>query len=258
MGPRPVTAGLVLSGVSRDFAGLQAVAGVSLRVGPGEVVGLVGPNGSGKTTLVNLATGSVPPASGSVHVDGVDLTGASSRRFAAAGVVRSFQGLRLFEGQSVLANVVTGAQRTVRPSLLAACLRTPGFRRRERALRNAALDALDRLGMAAFADRPVGGLSSGQRRRVELARAVAAAPAYLVLDEPAAGIDPAHVEVLAGLARAQRDAGCGVLVVEHDAALVDRVCDRVVGMADGAVVAEGSYEAVAAHPSLGSLLQGRP
>ena len=250
--------GIVLSGVCRDFAGVRAVVDVSLRVAPGEVVGLVGPNGSGKTTLVNLASGAVAPTAGTVGVDGIDLTGASSRRFAAAGVVRSFQGLRLFETQSVLANVLAGAQRTVRPSLVAACVRPPGFRRRERALRVAAMAALETVGMATFADRPVEGLSHGQRRRVELARAVAGHPTYLVLDEPAAGIDPQQLEVLAGLIRAQRDAGCGVLVVEHDAALVERVSDRVVGMADGAVVAEGSYAEVAAHPSLGSLLQARP
>lgn len=248
----------MLSGVSRDFAGVHAVVDVSLRVAPGEVVGVVGPNGSGKTTLVNLASGAVPPSAGSVGVDGSDLTGASSRRFAAAGVVRSFQGLRLFEAQSVSANVLAGAQRTVRPSLVAACVRPPGFRRRERALRAAAFAALDAVGMAAFADRPVEGLSQGQRRRVELARAVAARPAYLVLDEPAAGIDPTHLDVLAGLIRAQADTGCGLMLVEHDPALVDRVCDRVVGMADGRVVAEGRYDEVAAHPGLASVLGDRP
>lgn len=253
-----MTGGLVLAEVSRDFAGVRAVVDVSLRVAAGEVVGVVGPNGSGKTTLVNLATGSVTPGAGTVGVDGTDLTGASSRRFAARGVVRSFQGLRLFEAQSVLANVLVGAQRAVRPSLVAACVRPPAFRRRERALRAAAFGALEALGMVAFADRPVAGLSHGQRRRVELARAVAARPAYLVLDEPAAGIDPTHHDVLAGLIRAQADGGCGVLLVEHDAALVDRVCDRVVGMADGTVVAEGRYDEVAAHPSLGSLLRGQP
>lgn len=251
-------AGLVLSGVSRDFAGVHAVVDVSLRVGPGEVVGLMGPNGSGKTTLVNLACGAVAPGAGTVCVDGSDLTGAPSRRFAAAGVVRSFQGLRLFEAQSVLANVLAGAQRPVRPSLLAACVRPPAFRRRERALRAEALAALEAVGMAAFADRPVEGLSQGQRRRVELARAVAARPSYLVLDEPAAGIDPEHVDVLAGLIRDQGASGCGVLVIEHDPALVDRVCDRVVGMADGKVVAEGSYAEVAAHPLLGSVLAAQP
>ncbi|MEA2932640.1 MAG: branched-chain amino acid transport system ATP-binding protein [Actinomycetota bacterium] len=244
----------MLSNVSRDFAGVHAVVGVSLSVGPGQVVGLIGPNGSGKTTLVNLASGAVPPGGGRVSVDGTDLTGAPSRRFAAAGVVRTFQALRLFEGQSALANVLVGAQRRVRPSLAGACLRPPPFRRRERDLRDRAFAALELVGLAAVAGRPVEGLSHGQRRRVELARAVAAEPAYLVLDEPGAGIDEEQVEVLAGLIRAQRDAGCGVLVVEHDPALVDRVCDQVVGMADGSVVASGTYDQVAAHPALASVV----
>ena len=110
------------------------------------------------------------------------------------------------------------------------------------------------VGLDGFADRPVAALSHGQRRRVELARAVAAAPSYLVLDEPAAGIDPGQAEVLMALIRSLAEGGCGVLVVEHDPALVDRVCDRVVGMADGSVVASGSYAEVAAHPALSSTL----
>ncbi len=247
--------GLVLAGVSRDFAGVHAVVDVSLSVEAGRVVGLVGPNGSGKTTLVNLASGAVAPSGGRVVVEGVDLTGASSRRFAAAGVVRTFQALRLFEAQSVLANVLVGAQRRVRPSLAGACLRPPAFRRRERELAARAREALAAVGLEGFADRPVAALSHGQRRRVELARAVAASPAFLVLDEPAAGIDPEQAEVLLALIRSLAEGGCGVLVVEHDPALVDRVCDRVVGMADGSVVATGTYDEVAAHPALASMLQ---
>ncbi|MEA2972094.1 MAG: branched-chain amino acid transport system ATP-binding protein livM [Actinomycetota bacterium] len=249
-----VGAGLVLAGVSRDFAGVHAVVEVSLTVEPGRVVGLVGPNGSGKTTLVNLASGAVAPRRGRVSVDGADLTGTTSRRFAAAGVVRTFQGLRLFEGQSALANVLVGAQRRVPPSLAGALLRPPAFRRRERDLAERAAAALAAVGLADVADRPVEGLSHGQRRRVELARAVAADPSYLVLDEPAAGIDPDQAEVLVALVRSLAGAGCGVLVVEHDPALVDRVCDRVVGMADGSVVASGTYAEVAAHPALASTL----
>jgi ABC-type branched-subunit amino acid transport system ATPase component len=199
----------------------------------------------------------VAPGSGAVVVDGDDLTGAPSRRFAAAGVVRTFQALRLFEGQSATANVLVGAQRMVRPSLLGACLRPPGFRRRERDLLARALAALEIVGLAEQGDRPVEALSQGQRRRVELARAVAAEPAYLVLDEPAAGVDPRHRDVLVDVVRGCREGGCGVLVVEHDPVLVDRVCDRVVGMADGRIVAAGTFAAVAAHPSLRSLLGAR-
>jgi ABC-type branched-subunit amino acid transport system ATPase component len=212
---------------------------VSLRVEEGEVVGLVGPNGSGKTTLVNLASGAVAPSGGRVRVDGADLTGAPSSRFAAAGVVRTFQALRLFEGLSALDNVLVGAQRGVRLSLVQAWLRPPSFRRCQRALKVAADSALEEVGLAAFADRPVGALSHGQRRRMELARALAAEPAYLVLDEPGAGLDAEHVDGLVAVVRRQRDAGVGVLLVEHDADLVERLSDRVLKMSEGSVVAGG-------------------
>jgi ABC-type branched-subunit amino acid transport system ATPase component len=246
---------LALCDVTREFSGVRAVAGVSLAVAPGEVAGLIGPNGSGKTTLVNVATGAVSPSAGRVVVDGADLTGRPSGRFARAGVVRSFQGLRLFEGLDALDNVLLGAQRGVGPSLAAAWLRTPAFSRRERELAQRARAALDEVGMSAFAHRPVGALSHGQRRRVELARAFAARPRYLVLDEPGAGVDPEHLARLAEVIGRRRDEGVGVLLVEHDLGLVERVCDRVAGMVDGAVVAVGPFPTVAAHPALASHLQ---
>jgi branched-chain amino acid transport system ATP-binding protein len=165
-------------------------------------------------------------------------------------VVRTFQALRLFENLSVLDNVLVGAQRTVRPSLFDAWLRLPAFRRRQRELRDAAVAALEAVGMASLAARPVGGLSHGQRRRVELARALAARPAYLVLDEPGAGVDPERLDAVAATLAGQRAAGLGVLVVEHDPALVERVADRVLGMDAGLVVAEGSFAEVASHPAL--------
>ncbi|MFN2503581.1 MAG: ABC transporter ATP-binding protein [Acidimicrobiales bacterium] len=246
--------GLELVRIARQFAGVQAVQGVSLCIAPGEVVGLMGPNGSGKTTLVNLASGALRPDTGSVVVDGRDLTGRATARFAAAGVIRTFQALRLFEGLSVMDNVLMGAQRGLRPSLLAALFRSPRFRRREMALREAAAAALDDVGMSPFAARPVGALSHGQRRRVELARAFAAKPAYLVLDEPGSGVDPDQLDAVASMIGRQRSAGVGILVVEHDAGLLERVAGRVVGMAGGTVVAEGAFADVAAHPALASHL----
>ncbi|MDQ6797377.1 MAG: ATP-binding cassette domain-containing protein [Actinomycetota bacterium] len=245
-----MNSGLQLEAVTRDFAGVRAVAGVSVTLGPGEMLGVIGPNGSGKTTLVNLASGAIAPSAGRVMVDGVDLTGAHNASFAAAGVVRSYQGLRLFEGMSVFDNVMVGAQRGVRPSLIGAWARPPGFRRRERRLRDASMEALDQLGMAGFAAQAVGALSHGQRRRVELARAFAADPAYLVLDEPGAGVDPDQLASLTGIIADRGNAGVGILVVEHDHGWVERTCQRVLGMADGSVVADGTFAVVAAHPAL--------
>jgi ABC-type branched-subunit amino acid transport system ATPase component len=246
---------LDLESVGRDFDGVRAVGQVSLRVGTGEVVGLVGPNGCGKTTVVNLATGAVAPSRGRVRVDGVDLTGRPSRRFGAAGVIRTFQGIRLFEGLSVIDNILVGAQRGVRQSLAGAWIRPPGFRRRERALRLAAEESLEAVGLAALATAAVAELSHGQRRRVELARAFAAAPAYLVLDEPGAGVDPDQRAELAGVIDASRARGMGILLVEHDLGLVEKLSDRVLGMMAGAVVAGGSFADVAAHPDLAAHLR---
>lgn len=242
--------GLTLESVSKDFAGIHAVRDVSLAVMPGELVGIVGPNGSGKTTVVNLATGTIAPSAGRVLVGADDLTGRPATTFARAGVVRTFQGLRLFEGQSVLDNVLVGAQRGSRPSLAAAWARTPKFRRRERQLDLESRAVLDEVSMAGFAERPVVALSHGQRRRVELARAFAARPEYLVLDEPSAGVDPDQLEAFVELIRRRRDEGVAVLLVEHDLGLVDRLATRVVGMSDGRIVAEGSLADVAAHPAL--------
>ena len=249
---------LRLDGVAKDFAGVHSVRQASLELAPGEIVGLVGPNGSGKTTLVNLASGAVVPSRGRVLVDSVDLTGATSPRFAAAGVVRTFQALRLFEGLSVLDNVLIGAQRRLRPSLVSAFLRPPRFRRRERELRERALATLEEVDMAGFAGRPVAALSHGQRRRVEVARALAAGPAYLVLDEPGVGLAPEQLDHLVAALQRRGSAGTGVLVVEHDVRLVGLLCQRVLGMADGAVVTEGPLSTVAAHPALAAHLRGVP
>jgi branched-chain amino acid transport system ATP-binding protein len=246
---------LELEAVSRDFDGVHAVNGVSLRVDRGEVVGLVGPNGCGKTTVVNLASGAVSPGGGRVLVDGRDLTGRSSRWFGAAGVVRTFQGIRLFEGLSVLDNVLVGAQRGIRPSLAGAWVRPPAFRRQEQALRARAVDALDAVDLAELADRPVVELSHGQRRRVELARAFATAPDYLILDEPGAGVDPDQLGTLARVLDAVRAANVGILLVEHDLGLVEKLSDRVLGMVGGEVVAAGTFGAVAGHPDLAAHLR---
>lgn len=223
---------LRLRQVSRDFAGVRAVHALDVCIEPGQTVGLVGPNGSGKTTVVNLASGALPPDSGRIEVDGTDLTGAGPRRFAAAGVVRTFQGLRLFDGLSVLDNVLVGAQRGEQLTLRDAWLRTPAARRRERVRRGRARNALQTVRLVELVDRPVRELSHGQRRRVELARAIAARPRYLILDEPTAGLEPAAVQALADVITGL---DAGILLVEHDTDLVSAVCDRVVYVAQGAL-----------------------
>ena len=227
---------LMLQRVSRAFAGVHAVCDLDLCVEPGQVVGLVGPNGSGKTTAVNLASGVLRPDSGTITVDGTDLTRAGPRGFAAAGVIRTFQGLRVFEGLTVRENVLVGAQRGTGLALRDAWLRTPAARAVERAHRARADAALHDVGLAGLADRPTRTLSHGQRRRVELARAIAARPCYLVLDEPAAGLEPAVAADLVGVLDRMRAHGVGILIVEHDLDLITGLCDRTVHLVRGALV----------------------
>jgi branched-chain amino acid transport system ATP-binding protein len=241
---------LLLSNIRLAFGGVVAVDGVTVRVDAGKAVALLGPNGAGKTSIVNVASGAVPPGSGRVLLDDRELTGRAPRQFAAAGVVRTFQSLRLFETMTAEENVLVGAQGSDRLPLVAAVLRTSRFRRRERELRDRAAAALAEVGLADRASRPVSELSHGQRRRVELARALAARPAYLVLDEPGAGLDPRAVDDLADLLAAQQERGVGLLLVEHDAALVQRVADEVVALVNGRVVATGSYDEVHRHPDI--------
>ncbi|MDQ3978938.1 MAG: ABC transporter ATP-binding protein [Actinomycetota bacterium] len=240
---------LELRGAGRHFAGVHAAQEVSLQIARGEVVGLVGPNGSGKTTVVNVASGAIAPTAGQVLVDGRDLTGQPSTHFSRAGVVRTFQALRLFEGLSVLDNVRLGAERAERRTLVGALVG-----RGDGTSLAPARAALDEVGMGGFADRPVGALSHGQRRRVELARAFAASPTYLVLDEPGAGVDPEQRVAFAEIIGRQRREGVGMLIVEHDPGLVERLADRVLGMAGGRIVAEGSWAEVSAHPQLAAQL----
>ncbi len=245
---------LRLVGVSRSFAGVAAVRDVSLGVAAGEVLAVVGPNGAGKSSIVNLLSGTIRPDSGRVLLGDRDLTGSVPAAFGAAGVVRTFQSVRLFEGMDALDNVLVGAHRGARLPLVGALLRTPGFRRAERARRDRAEAALEALGMRWAARQAVGALSHGQRRRIELARAFAAQPCFLVLDEPGAGLDPETVVVIAAAVRAQADGGTGVLLVEHDRGLVERLADRVVGLVAGSVAASGSWAQVAAHPDIASQL----
>jgi branched-chain amino acid transport system ATP-binding protein len=245
---------LSLTGVGRAFAGVVAVNAVTLDVVPGRVLAVLGPNGAGKTSVVNIACGSVLPDTGTVSVDGRDLTGSGPRQFAAAGVVRTFQSLRLFDSMTVLDNVLVGGHGSRRLPLAAALLRSPGFRRAEQALRDRAAASLDVVGMAWAADRPVTALSHGQRRRVELARALSGEPAYVVLDEPGAGLDPEAVSALAETLRALVHGGLGLLLVEHDAGLVERVADECLAMVAGEVVAAGSYAEVSRQANIAAQL----
>jgi ABC-type branched-subunit amino acid transport system ATPase component len=229
-------AALEVAAVSVEFAGLRALDGVSLRLEPGEIVGLIGPNGSGKTTLINVITGQLAPIEGRVLCNGDDITGLVPRKIAARGIARSFQIVRLFRHLSVRENVEAGA--------VARGLGRPAAGR-------VADHLLAEFGLAAHADDFAGSLSYGDERRVEIARALAAAPTFLLLDEPAAGMNEAETErlldLLAALPKAEN---LGLLIIDHDIPLIMQLCHRLHVLASGRTIAEGDVETVRRSPEV--------
>ena len=220
--------------VSVEFAGLRALDGVSLAVAPGEILGLIGPNGSGKTTLVNAITGQVPLAAGRVTCGGEDLTGFSPREVALRGIARSFQVVRLFNNLTVAENLEAAAL---------------AHGRGRRAARDKARGLLAEFGLAARAEDLAVGLSYGDKRRVEIARALAADPSFLLLDEPAAGMNEGETTGLLTILEALPQArGLSLLIIDHDMGLIMRLCERLHVLASGRTIAEGDKDSVRANP----------
>jgi branched-chain amino acid transport system ATP-binding protein len=241
---------LAVEGLSRRFGGLRAVDGVSFDVAAGELVALIGPNGAGKTTVFNLITGFLAADAGRVRLAGSDITGWPPHRVAAAGLVRTFQLVRLFPALTVLENVCVGFHTNTRGGLWSALLRPPGTRGQTQRVLDAAGELLDRVGLRGRAGDGAGTLPFGQQRLLEIARAVAARPRLLLLDEPAAGLDPAETQALGRLLRQLRDDGLTVLFVEHDMDLVMTIADRVVVLDFGGKIAEGAPAAIQNHPAV--------
>ena len=241
---------LELDGLTRRYTGLVAVDAVDLRVVAGGIHAVIGPNGAGKTTLFNLISGIVPPSAGRIQLGGVDITALPADRRAALGMGRTFQNIRVFSAMSVLENVLTGLHARITVGALATVLRLPGFHRGERAAVARARAALDLVGLSAKAEHPAGALSYGDQRRLEIARAVAAEPRLLLLDEPAAGMNPAETEALAVLVRKLRDLGLTVLLVEHDMGFVMDISDHVTVLSFGKRIFEGAPAAVRQEPAV--------
>ena len=227
---------LAVNDVSVEFTGLRALDHVSLSVAAGEAVGLIGPNGSGKTTLINAITGQVKLAGGTITAGDVTLSGLSPRAIALAGVSRSFQIVRLFNAMTVLENVEAAAL-------------AKGVSRAESAGR--ATKLLDELGLTDKADELGESLSYGDKRRVEIARALAAEPRFLLLDEPAAGMNDAETEtLLRTLSELPKSRGLGLLIIDHDMGLIMRLCHRLHVLASGRTIAEGDAAHVRSHPAV--------
>jgi len=242
---------LQLEDVGVRFGGLQALQAVDLEVKQGEIFGLLGPNGAGKTTLFNVISGLTAPSSGTVRWRGASLDGLSSHRIARLGIARTFQNLRLFSSMSCLENVLVGMHQHARQPPLAALLQTQSFRRRESQLQQQALALLDLFQLAATAHQDAASLSYGDRRRLEMARALASRPQLLLLDEPAAGMNPSEKDDLKNLIRRVRDEfALTVLIIEHHVPLMLGLCDRLAVLNFGQRIALGSPEQVRRDPAV--------
>jgi branched-chain amino acid transport system ATP-binding protein len=250
---------LSIRGVTVRFGAIVALNDVSFEVRRGEILGLIGPNGAGKTTLFNCLSRLCEVQRGTIELDGKPLLGVPRHAIAKLGIGRTFQHLALFDTMSVLDNVRVGAHVDARHGALADALRLPGLVREERAIRDRAHALLDRMELAPLADVPVGGLPFAIKKRVELARALAAGPSLLLLDEPAGGLNHEEVDRLGALIRGVRDAfSVTVLMVEHHLNFVMRVSDRVVALDFGKTLAEGTPAEMQAHPEVIRAYLGAP
>jgi branched-chain amino acid transport system ATP-binding protein len=243
---------LELRSVTMTFGGLTVVESLDLHVDEGEIVSVIGPNGAGKTTFFNLISGVYEPTSGDIVFAGKSITGLDPHKITQRGIARTFQTLRLFLNMSVRENVMAAAYGHTRAGVLRSMLRTPGMRREESAIRALAEERLaffgDRL-MGYRWDQPAYSLSYANRRRLEIARAMATNPRLLLLDEPAAGMNPKEThEITELIAKLRDEGGYTILVIEHDMHVVEGISDRVVALDHGLKIAEGSFEAVATDP----------
>jgi branched-chain amino acid transport system permease protein len=238
-----------LRAIRKDYGGVHAVHDVDLDIAASEIVGLIGPNGAGKTTLINIVSGLVPPTSGEGTVVGIPVgSGVPAHRIALAGVSRTFQQIKLFDRLSALDNVLVGAHRVSRPTLLRRLILLPSARRDERLALAQAFAQLTRVGLADRARQAAGDLPYGDQRRLEIARALAAHPTLLILDEPAAGMNHVEAHRLSVLIRGLADDGVTILLIEHNVRMVLETCTRVVVLDFGEVIAAGDPATVARDP----------
>jgi len=234
--------------LAKRFGGVHAVQDVSFELAPGTVHAIIGPNGAGKTTLLNLLTGIYLPSAGRVFLDQRDLTGQPPHRFAAAGIGRTFQNLQIFFNMSALENVMAGRWLHEHVGLASALLRLPRLARAERRCRTEAMQLLELVGLERWADAASDAMPYGALKRLEIARALAAGPKLLLLDEPAAGLNPTETREFDRLIRELASRGITIVLVEHNMKLVMGVSGHVIVLDEGRMLAEGEPRTVSADP----------
>jgi ABC-type branched-subunit amino acid transport system ATPase component len=253
---------LEIRDVRKAFGGISALGGVNLHVDSGEIVSVIGPNGAGKTTFFNTISGLYPPDSGEIVFEGSDVAGLNPNQITRRGIARTFQNVRLFPNMTVLENVMVAQHCRTTKGMWPALFQTPGFRREESEIRQRAEEILQFFGTRLTGyrhDQPAFVLSYANRRRLEIARAIATQPKLLLLDEPTAGMNPSETIELTGLiGKLRSEKGFTVIVIEHDMKVVRDVSDRVVVLDHGVKIAEGTYEDVSSNDDVIEAYLGRP
>jgi branched-chain amino acid transport system ATP-binding protein len=243
-----MTALLEVRGLGISFGGLRAVSDVGFALNPGEIVSVIGPNGAGKTTLFNMISGVYRPGTGTVKLDGEEVTGLDPYLLARRGLSRTFQNLQIFQAMTVLENAISGYHLRERGPILADLLALPASRRRSRAAAEGARRLLDRVGLGSAAGKEASALSYGALKRLEIARALGLAPRVLLLDEPAAGCNAVETEEIDHLIAEIAREGVAILLVEHDMKLVMRISTHIVVLDHGEKIAEGDPATVSRDP----------
>lgn len=239
---------LEIKNITKSFGGVTAISDTSFSVETGRIFGLIGPNGAGKTTMFNIITGNYKPTSGVVELNGEVISGLMPYQIVRKGVARTFQNIRLFNSMSVMENVLIGFDHYAKYTFFEGMFRLPRFFKFEREIRFRAREILRYLEIDAFENETAVSLSYGQQRKVEIARALATNPKILLLDEPAAGMNPAETKELATLLqRAKEDFNLAVLLIEHDMKFVNQLCDRVLVLDYGKSICEGTPAEVISH-----------
>jgi len=241
-----------------DFGGLTAVDGFNMTIGPTEISGLIGPNGAGKTTIFNLLTSVYQPTRGSILLKGIDTKGMNTAKVNKMGIARTFQNIRLFSDMTALDNVKVGMHNEIKCSFLASMLHLPSYYKSERKANEKAMELLEFMGLADIADQKAGSLPYGVQRRLEICRALASNPAIILLDEPAAGMNPSETAELMHQIRRIRDTfQIAIFLIEHDMNLVMNVCEGIVVVNYGKIIAKGTPEEIKNNPAVIEAYLGR-